>query len=157
MKKKASSSSAREGAKAIDAYIAGFPAEVQTKLKKIRSVIRKAAPEAEEAFKYQIPTYVLNGHLIFFAGYKNHVAVYPRTEGMDPLKAEIAPYESGRGTLKFPLTEPIPFELIGRLTAIRVKESAGSAAKKKAAKKPAKAAKKSAKPAAKKRTKLPRR
>lgn len=156
----------------IDAYIASFPPDVQKSLKKIRSLIRKAAPHAEEAIKYQMPSYVLHGHLIFFAAYKNHIAIYPRTKGMDAVGSEIARYESGQGTLKFPLSEPIPFALIGRLAAIRVKESSnGSPARprtapkpklesKPAAKAPAtkrKTAKKSAKSAARKRTKLPRR
>jgi hypothetical protein len=100
-----------------------------------------------------MPSYVLNGNLIFFAGYPQHISVYPRTQAMDQLKDKIARYESGRGTLKFPLSEPIPFDLIEELTAIRVVEAAAEAkAKKKAAgaEKKAGAKKKAGKTGAKK-------
>jgi uncharacterized protein YdhG (YjbR/CyaY superfamily) len=140
----------------IEAYIAGFPRDVQKQLKKLRSVIRKTAPDAEETIKYDIPTYVLNGNLIYFAAFKKHISIFPRTKGMDAFKSKIASYEAGRGTLRFPLDEPIPFELIAELTAVRVREQAAAPAakrKKSAAKKHTK----SPKPRAAKRTKLPAR
>jgi uncharacterized protein YdhG (YjbR/CyaY superfamily) len=140
----------------IDSYIAGFPPDVQKHLKKIRSLIRKAAPAAEETIKYRIPTYVLNGNLIYFAAFKNHISIFPRTKGMDAFKKEIASYEAGRGTLRFPLDEPIPFDLIARLAAMRVKEGA-SAPVPKLKKAAAKTPKKSTQPRAAKRTKLPAR
>ena len=141
--------------KTIDSYIAGFPTEVQKHLKKIRSLIRKAAPAAEETIKYGIPTYVLHGNLIYFAAFKNHISIFPRTKGMDAFKKKIARYEAGRGTLQFPLDEPIPFELIGELAAMRAKEGASAPVPKQ--KNAAKPAKKTLKPRAAKRTKLPTR
>ncbi len=139
----------------IDEYVAGFPADVQKILKKFRSVIRKAAPDAKEAITYRIPTFVQNGHLVFFAGFTKHVSLYPRTKGMEKYKKQIAPYASGRGTLKFPLGEPIPFDLIAELVKVRLAENLAAGAKKKAppaaAKKKKKAAAKKKKAAAKKR------
>jgi len=108
--------------KDIDDYIAGFPADVQKILRKIRATIRKAAPAAEEAIKYQIPTFVLNGNLISFAAYKAHIGLYPAPRGAKELKNELAAYEGGKGTLRFPLDEPIPFDLISRVVKYRVKK-----------------------------------
>jgi uncharacterized protein YdhG (YjbR/CyaY superfamily) len=126
----------------IDEYIAGHPPKVQAILRKIRKVMRQAAPRAGEAIKYRIPTFTLHGNLIFFAAFENHVSVYPRTPGMAKFDRAIAPYASGRGTLKFALDEPIPYGLIGKLTKVRVEEAmaaavAPRAGKKKAAKKKA--------------------
>jgi uncharacterized protein YdhG (YjbR/CyaY superfamily) len=140
----------------IQAYIAGFPPDVQKQLKKLRSVIRKAAPGAQETIKYEIPTYVLNGNLIYFAAFKKHISIFPRTKGMNALKEKIASYEAGRGTLRFPLDAPIPFDLIAELTAVRVREQSASPIQKKN-KSLAKRRTKTAKPGAAKRTKLPAR
>lgn len=103
-------------ARNIDEYIAGFPPEVQSLLEKVRAAIRKAAPAAEEAIKYQMPTYVLNGNLIHFAGYKNHIGLYPGTKPIEAFADELAKYETSKGTVKFPLDKPIPYGLIGRIT-----------------------------------------
>lgn len=108
---------------AIDDYISGFPDDVQKVLKKVRATIRKAAPDAEEAIKYQIPAFVQNGNLVFFAGYKKHVGVYPVPAGTQAFQKQIAPYKAGKGTLRFPLDEPIPYELIAELVKYRLKES----------------------------------
>jgi uncharacterized protein YdhG (YjbR/CyaY superfamily) len=108
----------------IDKYIAGFPSEVQKILKKIRTTIRKAAPAAEEKISYQIPAFVLNGkYLIYFAAWKKHVALYPAPRGHEKFKEELAAYEGGKGTVKFPLDRPIPFGLIGRIVKFKVKEN----------------------------------
>ncbi|MCI0525301.1 MAG: DUF1801 domain-containing protein [Acidobacteria bacterium] len=107
----------------IDEYIAGFPEEIQKILEKIRKTIRKAAPYAEEAISYQIPAYKLNGNLIFFAAYKNHIGLYPAPRGSDEFKDELAGYEGGKGTVQFPLDKPIPYDLIGRITKFRVKQN----------------------------------
>lgn len=107
--------------KDIDEYIAGFPADVQKILRKIRATIHKAAPDAEEAIKYQIPTFVLNGNLIHFAAYKTHIGLYPAPRGVDEFKDEVAAYEGGKGTLRFPLDEPIPYALISRIVKYRAK------------------------------------
>lgn len=114
----------------IDEYIAGFPPDVQALLEQIRATIKHAAPDAQEAIKYQIPTFVLHGNLVSFAGYKNHIGFYPVPTGMEAFKDELAPYVAGKGTARFPLDQPIPFDLIGRITAFRVQENLDKAAAK---------------------------
>jgi uncharacterized protein YdhG (YjbR/CyaY superfamily) len=111
------------GPKNIDDYIASFPKDVQAKLQKIRATIKKAAPKAEEAIKYQMPTFTLNGNLVHFAAYKNHIGFYPAPSGVEAFKKELAAYERGKGTLKFPLDEPIPFGLITKVVKYRVKKN----------------------------------
>lgn len=107
----------------IDEYIAGFPPDVQKTLKKVRQTIRKAAPEAEEAIRYQIPTYTLNGNLVFFAGYKKHISIYPAPRGNAAFKKELSGYKGGKGTVQFPLDQPIPYDLITRIVKFRVEEN----------------------------------
>lgn len=107
----------------IDEYIAGFPPDVQALLEQIRATIKHAAPDAQEAIKYQIPTFVLHGNLVSFAGYKNHIGFYPVPTGMEAFQDELAPYVAGKGTARFPLDQPIPFDLISRITAFRVQEN----------------------------------
>ncbi|MEP7273552.1 MAG: DUF1801 domain-containing protein [Acidobacteriota bacterium] len=108
----------------IDEYIAGFGTDVQEILQKIRITIRKAAPAAEETISYQIPTFMLNGrHLVYFAAFKKHIGFYPAPTGIAEFKEEVSNYESGKGTLKFPLDKPIPFALITKIVKFRVKES----------------------------------
>jgi len=109
--------------KSIDEYIAGFPNDVQEILEKIRMTIRKAAPAAEEAIKYQIPTFTLKGNLVHFAAYKSHIGFYPAPSGIEKFKDELAIYASGKGTLKFPLDKPIPFDLISRIVKFRVRKN----------------------------------
>lgn len=109
--------------KNMDEYIAGFPSDVQAILEKIRMTIRKAAPAAEETIKYQIPTFTLEGNLIHFAAYKKHIGVYPAPTGIEKFKKELSIYGSGKGTLKFPLDNPIPFDLISKIVKFRVKET----------------------------------
>lgn len=110
--------------KNIDEYIAGFPNEVQEILEKIRRTIRKAAPDAEETISYQIPTFTLKGkYLVYFAAYKKHIGFYPAPTGIDKFKNELSVYGSGKGTLKFPLDKPIPFDLISKIVRFRVKEN----------------------------------
>ena len=109
--------------KTIDAYIAGFPADVHKKLKTIRATIRKAAPEAEEAIKYAIPTFVLNGNLVHFAAFKNHIGFYPTPNGMEEFKEELSAYESGKGSAQFRLDQPVPYDLITRIVKYRVEKN----------------------------------
>lgn len=109
--------------KNIDEYIAGFPDDVQKILEKIRITIRKAAPDAEEAISYQMPTFKLKGNLIFFAAYKKHIGLYPAPRGSKEFKEELAGYEGGKGTVQFPLDKPIPYDLISRITKFRVREN----------------------------------
>lgn len=116
--------------KNIDEYIAGFPRDVQEILEKIRMTIRKAAPAAEETIKYQIPTFTLKGDLVHFAAYKDHIGFYPAPIGIEKFKNELSIYGSGKGTLKFPLDKPIPFDLISKLVKFRVKKNLERAAAK---------------------------
>ena len=109
--------------KDIDEYIAGFPKDVQEKLKKIRLTIRKAAPDAGERISYQMPTFTLNGNLVHFAAYKNHIGFYPAPMGIETFKDELAVYGGGKGSVRFPLDKPIPFDLIGRIVKFRVKKN----------------------------------
>lgn len=107
----------------IDEYIAGFPKDVQKKLEEMRATIRKSAPEAEEAISYAIPTFKLNGNLVHFAGYKNHIGFYPAPRGIEAFKKELAAYEGGKGTVQFPLDQPLPLTLISKIVKFRVKEN----------------------------------
>lgn len=110
--------------KNITEYIASFPSNVQGVLEKVRQVIREAAPNAEETISYKIPTFTLNGrYLIYFAGYKKHIGLYPAPIENAAFKEELSVYASGKGTLKFPLDKPIPFKLINRIVKFRVKEN----------------------------------
>jgi uncharacterized protein YdhG (YjbR/CyaY superfamily) len=111
----------------VDEYIAGFPPEVREILEAVRTVVRQAAPEAREAIKYQMPTYVLNGNLLSFGAYKHHIGLYPRTAAMDPFADELAPYLGAKSSLRFPLDQPMPLELIGKVVRARVEESAAKA------------------------------
>jgi uncharacterized protein YdhG (YjbR/CyaY superfamily) len=121
---------ARSTPKNIDEYIAGFSPEVQAILKKIRSTVRKAAPKATEKISYQMPAFTLDRDLIYFAAFKKHIGLYPPVRGDQKLKKDAAPYAGEKGNLKFPLDEPIPYSLIGRIVKARVKEQRERAAAK---------------------------
>lgn len=101
----------------------------------MRATVRKVAPDAKEDIKYQIPTFVMGGNLVHFAAYKNHIGLYPTTSGMEAFKDQLARYESGKGSVQFPLGEPIPYDLIEQITRFRVGEVIAKAAEKKARKK----------------------
>jgi uncharacterized protein YdhG (YjbR/CyaY superfamily) len=107
----------------IDEYIAAFPPKIQTILKKIRLTVRKAAPDAEEKISYRMPAFFQNGVLIYFAAFKNHIGVFPPVRGDARLIKQLAPYRGPKGNLKFPLSEPIPYNLISRIVKLRVKEN----------------------------------
>ena len=113
----------KKGFTSIDAYIATFPAEVQRKLQEIRAVIKSAAPDATEKISYQMPTFFLKGNLVYFAAFKNHIGFYPEPRGIDEFKDELAVYASGKGSVRFPLDEPLPLELISRIVKFRVAEN----------------------------------
>lgn len=114
----------------IDEYIAGFPDDVRKILEKIRATIRKAAPDAEEAIKYQLPTFTLKGNLVHFGAFTNHIGFYPAPSGIEEFKKELERYQGGKGTIRFPLDEPIPFGLISRIVKFRVKNNLERAAAK---------------------------
>jgi uncharacterized protein YdhG (YjbR/CyaY superfamily) len=111
----------------VDEYIASFPDDVQEQLQGVRRAMRAAAPGTDEAISYGIPTLVLDGrYLMYFAGWKRHISVYPIPAVDAKLDKEIERYRAGKGTLRFPLTEPIPYELIGRLVATAMQNRARS-------------------------------
>ena len=104
-------------------YIAGFPPDVRAVLKKIRLAIRKAAPDATESISYGIPTFKMQGPVVYFAAFKSHVSLYPMTGPIrEKFKKELVGYKGGKGTIQFPLDEPIPLALIARLVKFKVKE-----------------------------------
>jgi uncharacterized protein YdhG (YjbR/CyaY superfamily) len=107
----------------IDDYIARFPDDVQTILQQVRQTIRKAAPDAAEAIKYQIPTFVLNGNLVHFAAFAKHIGFYPTPSGITAFEKELSGYQSAKGSVQFPLNKPLPLGLIRKIVAFRVKES----------------------------------
>jgi len=107
----------------IDEYIAAFPKETQKILKEIRATIKVAAPNAEEKISYQMPTFFLNGNLIHFAAFKNHIGIYPTPSGTEAFKEEIAKYKTAKGSIQLPLNEPMPLKLISRIVKFRVAEN----------------------------------
>jgi len=116
----------RSTAASIDEYIGEFPAETQTVLREVRELIRQSAPGAIETISYAIPTFDLNGrHLVHFAGYAKHVGLYPAPSGPAAFEDELAPYARGKGSVRFPLDEPLPADLIRRIVEFRVAEVGG--------------------------------
>ena len=109
--------------KTISEYIAGFPPRVRKLLQEVRRTIRKAAPEAQEAIRYRIPTFVLEENLVHFAAFQHHIGFYPTSSGTRAFKDELAGYRTGKGSIQFPLDQPIPFGLISRIVKFRVKEA----------------------------------
>jgi uncharacterized protein YdhG (YjbR/CyaY superfamily) len=118
----------------IDDYVAAFPPDVRVLLAKLRATIRKAAPRAEEKISYAIPTFFLNGNLVHFAGYKKHIGFYPGASGIKAFKRELSAYKGAKGSVQFPLDEPMPLGLVRKIVRFRVKENlakSGSAERKK--------------------------
>ena len=114
----------RTTATSIDEYISGFPPETQTVLRQVREVIKKAAPDATESISYAIPTFDMNGrHLVHFAGYARHIGFYPIPSGAEAFKEELKSYKGGKGSVQFPLNQPMPSDLIRRIVEFRVEES----------------------------------
>ena len=107
----------------IDEYISTFPKDVQSILEKLRQTIRKAAPDAEEAISYQMPTFKLRGNLVYFAAFKNHIGFYPTSSGVAAFKKELSSYETSKGAVRFPNDKPLPLSLIRRIVKYRVKEN----------------------------------
>jgi uncharacterized protein YdhG (YjbR/CyaY superfamily) len=107
----------------IDEYIAGFPPDVQEILDKIRATIRDAAPDAQETISYQIPTFVLKGNLVHFAAFQKHIGFYPAPSGISEFSDELSGYLAGKGSVRFPLDKPIPFDLIRKIVEFRVREN----------------------------------
>lgn len=105
----------------IDEYIAAFPEDVQVLLQQVRAAIREAAPKAEEAIKYGIPTFVYHGNLVHFGGFKHHIGFYPAPQGLKEFQKELSKYKGSKGAVQFPLDEKMPLALIKKITKFRVK------------------------------------
>lgn len=110
--------------KTIDEYIAQCNPEVQEILRDIRSVIREAAPEAKEKISYGMPAFAWHGILVYFAAFKNHIGFFPTADGVEAFRQELTPYKTSKGTIQFPMKNPIPYELIKRIVRYRVAENA---------------------------------
>jgi len=120
----------RSTANSIDEYIAEFPPETQKVLQEVRALIRASALGATETISYAIPTFDLNGrHLVHFAGYEKHIGFYPTGSGVEAFKEELQPYKRGKGSVQFPLGQPLPTDLIRRIVELRVEENTGKASK----------------------------
>ncbi len=115
---------------AIDEYIAGFPPEIQAILQQVRATIHAAAPEAAETISYQMPTFTLHGNLVHFAAFKQHIGFYPTPSGTEQFQQALAPYKGGKGSVRFPLDQPIPYELITEIVRFRAAENLAKAAAK---------------------------
>ncbi|MCI0414282.1 DUF1801 domain-containing protein [bacterium] len=109
--------------KNIDEYIGTFPKNVQDILQRVRQTIGKAAPEAKEKISYQIPTFALNGNLVHFAAFKNHIGFYPTSSGIQAFKKELSRYKGAKGSVQFPINEPLPLSLISKIVRFRVREN----------------------------------
>ena len=107
----------------IDEYILNFPPEIQEILEMFRKVIKESAPDAEEKISYQMPTFVLHGNLVHFAAFKNHIGFYPTPSGIDAFKDELSEYQGAKGSIRFPLGKPMPYELISKIVKARVAEN----------------------------------
>lgn len=126
----------RGSSTSMDEYISGFPEEVQFILQKIRLLIRENAPDAQEAMKYGIPTFILNGNLVHFAAFARHIGFYPTPSAIEKFRKELSVYKGAKGSVQFPLDHPIPYGLITRIVKFRVKEAAAKG-KARSEKKPA--------------------
>jgi uncharacterized protein YdhG (YjbR/CyaY superfamily) len=109
--------------KTIDEYIATFPREVQNVLEEMRQTIRDSAPEAEETISYNMPAFKQNGILVWFAAFKNHIGFYPKVSALEAFKKKLTAYKVSKGTVRFPLNEPIPYDLVKEIVRFRVKEN----------------------------------
>jgi uncharacterized protein YdhG (YjbR/CyaY superfamily) len=114
----------------VDEYIASFPEGVQDVLEQIRQTIREAAPEAQEKISYQMPTFTLNGYLIYFAAWKSHIGVYGISGALEAFKEELSPYVGAKGSLRFPLNKPMPLSLISDIVKFGVEENLAKAKRK---------------------------
>lgn len=107
----------------IDGYIASFPEEIQKILQLVRTTIKAAAPDAREKISYAIPTFELNGNLVHFAAFKNHIGFYPAPTGMVAFQKEFSAYKTGKGSIQFPIDQPMPLGLISKIVQFRVIEN----------------------------------
>jgi uncharacterized protein YdhG (YjbR/CyaY superfamily) len=113
----------KKASKTIDEYIAAFPKNIQSILEEMRQTIRNSAPKAEEAISYQMPTFKLNGNLVYFAAFKKHIGFYPTSSAVEAFKEELSGYEVSKGTIRFPINKPIPLDLVKKIVEFRVKQN----------------------------------
>ncbi len=113
----------------IDEYIADFPPDIREKLEAVRAMIRRAAPQATERISYRMPTFWLEGNLVHFAAFRNHIGFYPTPSGIEGFQAELEPYKNAKGSVQFPLDRPLPLELMERIVRYRVEENLAKAAR----------------------------
>ncbi|MFT3893608.1 MAG: DUF1801 domain-containing protein [Anaerolineales bacterium] len=116
--------------KDVNKFIATYPKEVQEVLNKVRETIREAAPGAQETINYGIPTFTLNGNLVHYSALTHHIGFYPTPSGIEKFQKELSKYEGAKGSVKFPLDQPIPYALITKIVKFRVKENLAKAKKK---------------------------
>lgn len=113
----------KSGFTSVDEYIAAFPEETQKILEELRAVIKAVVPEAKEKISYQMPTFDLNGNLVHFAAFKNHIGFYPTPSGIEAFKQELSGYAGAKGSVQFPINQPLPLDLIRRIVEYRVAEN----------------------------------
>jgi uncharacterized protein YdhG (YjbR/CyaY superfamily) len=114
----------------IDEYIKTFPKDVQSILKELRQVIKAAAPEAEERLSYRMPSFWLNGVLVYFAAFKSHIGFYPTASGIANFKEDLKGYKSAKGSVQFPIEKPLPFKLVSKIVKFKVAENLKKSSKK---------------------------
>jgi uncharacterized protein YdhG (YjbR/CyaY superfamily) len=107
----------------IDEYIALFPEETQQILQEIRAIIHASAPDAQEKISYQMPTFFLEGNLVHFAAWKNHIGFYPTPSGLEAFKSELSGYAGTKGAVHFPIDKPLPLDLVGKIVRFRLAEN----------------------------------
>ena len=117
---------ANKTAKSIDEYVGRFPEAVQERLEKMRATIKRAAPKSEETISYGIPAFKLNGLLVWFAAFKEHIGFYPRKSAIIEFQDELSVYKGAKGSVQFPFDEPLPMGLVSRIVKFRVKENLAS-------------------------------
>ena len=115
--------SKKSGINSIDEYIATFPKDIQNILQELRAAIKAAAPNAEEKISYQMPTFFLNGNLVHFAAFKKHIGFYPTPSGIEAFQKELSVYDGAKGSVQFPIDEPMPLKLISRIVKFRAAEN----------------------------------
>lgn len=116
----------------IEEYIAACSPEARSILERVRQVVREAAPDAEETISYRMPAVRQNGILVYYAAFKHHIGLYPPVSGDARIEKAAAPYAGEKGNLRFPLDEPIPYDLIARITKLRLKQNRANAASRRA-------------------------
>ena len=107
----------------IDEYIGTFPKQMQEKLESVRKLIAKLAPDAQEKISYKMSTFYLNGNLVHFAAFQNHIGFYPTPHGISEFQDELSKYKNGKGSVQFPLDEPLPMKLIERIVKYRIQKN----------------------------------